>query len=103
MHTCDPIIILTELSAAGVGVHHAGMTLDDRRATEDLFLKSVLKVIVCTSVRSTPVSSAPILRHLADIGSWCESSCVTSPNHTGYERTHPALDLQLLTRSLSRV
>ena len=44
-------VILIELAGAGVGVHHAGMTLDDRRATEGLFLKSVLKVVVCTSVR----------------------------------------------------
>jgi len=63
MHTHTLMIMSIELSAAGVGVHHAGMTLDDRRATEDLFLKSTLKVVVCTSVRSTAVPSAAALRH----------------------------------------
>ena len=49
MRTLTTISI--ELATAGIGIHHAGLTLDDRRTTEDLFLKSILKVVVCTSVR----------------------------------------------------
>ncbi|KAF9652905.1 P-loop containing nucleoside triphosphate hydrolase protein, partial [Thelephora ganbajun] len=47
---------LERLSAAGIGIHHAGMALDDRRATEDLFLKSMLKVVVCTSTLAVGVN-----------------------------------------------
>ena len=57
------MIMLIELSAAGVGVHHAGMTLDDRRVTEGLFLKSVLKVVVCTSVRAPRIPFAHVLKY----------------------------------------
>lgn len=39
------------LASAGIGVHNAGMALDDRRAVEDLYLKGTLRVIVSTSVR----------------------------------------------------
>ena len=52
---------MTELTAAGVGVHHAGMSLEDRRAIEDLFLKSILKVVVCTSVRAVHATSIFVL------------------------------------------
>ena len=40
------------LAAFGIGVHHAGLSMDDRRATEDLYLKKVIRVLVATSVRS---------------------------------------------------
>lgn len=49
-------MISIELVGVGIGIHHAGMTLDDRRTTEDLFLKSILKVVVCTSVRGIGIS-----------------------------------------------
>jgi hypothetical protein len=39
-----------ELAAVGIGLHHAGLSLDDRRAIENLYLKMVLKVVVATSV-----------------------------------------------------
>ena len=42
--------VLADLALAGIGVHHAGLTFDDRRATEDLYLKKILRVIVSTSV-----------------------------------------------------
>ena len=42
------------LAAAGIGIHHAGLTIDDRRATEDLFSKKIIRVIVSTSVSSSP-------------------------------------------------
>ena len=44
------IHIFTELALCGIGVHHAGMTLDDRRTTEDLYLSKLLRVVVATSV-----------------------------------------------------
>jgi ATP-dependent DNA helicase HFM1/MER3 len=40
----------SELASFGIGVHHAGLTLEDRRATEDLYLRKILRVIVATSV-----------------------------------------------------
>lgn len=42
------------LAALGIGVHHAGLTLDDRRVTEDLFLKKIIRVVVATSVSFPP-------------------------------------------------
>ena len=41
----------TELAKAGLGVHHAGLSLDDRRSTEELFLGGTLRIICATSVR----------------------------------------------------
>ena len=32
-------------------MHHAGLSIDDRRATEDLFLNGFLRLVVATSVR----------------------------------------------------
>lgn len=32
-------------------MHHAGLTLDDRRAVEDLYINKILRVVVATSVR----------------------------------------------------
>lgn len=45
------------LAAFGIGVHHAGLSMDDRRATEDLYLKKVIRVLVATSVRSEIILS----------------------------------------------
>ncbi|KAL0581143.1 ATP-dependent DNA helicase MER3, partial [Marasmius crinis-equi] len=47
---------LADLAAIGVGVHHAGLTLDDRRAMEDLYLKKVLRVMVATSTLAVGVN-----------------------------------------------
>lgn len=44
------LLYLEELVECGIGTHHAGMTLDDRRVIEDLFLQKLLRVIVATSV-----------------------------------------------------
>ena len=44
-----------ELAGCGIGVHHAGMTIDDRRATEDLYLGKILRVVVATSVSRVSV------------------------------------------------
>ncbi|KII88121.1 hypothetical protein PLICRDRAFT_698570 [Plicaturopsis crispa FD-325 SS-3] len=47
---------LAELAALGIGVHHAGLSLDDKRLTEDLFMKKVLRVVVCTSTLAVGVN-----------------------------------------------
>ena len=39
-----------ELVAAGLGVHHAGLSLEDRRTIEDLFLDGSIRVVCATSV-----------------------------------------------------
>ena len=51
-----------ELAAIGIGIHHAGLSMSDRHAVEDLYLKFVLKVVVATSVSacSTPLLSPTI-------------------------------------------
>ncbi|KAF8582310.1 P-loop containing nucleoside triphosphate hydrolase protein [Ramaria rubella] len=47
---------LQELAKSGIGVHHAGLTLDDRRVTEDLFLKKIIRVVVATSTLAVGVN-----------------------------------------------
>ncbi|KDR81750.1 hypothetical protein GALMADRAFT_59618 [Galerina marginata CBS 339.88] len=47
---------LDELACAGIGVHHAGISMDDRRATEQLYLKKVLRVLVATSTLAVGVN-----------------------------------------------
>lgn len=41
---------VVDLASVGIGVHHAGLTLDDRKATETLYLNGILRVIIATSV-----------------------------------------------------
>jgi superfamily II DNA helicase RecQ len=41
---------LKELANVGIGVHHAGLVMDDRKATEQLYLKGTLRVLIATSV-----------------------------------------------------
>ncbi|KAJ6531293.1 hypothetical protein B0H19DRAFT_1242397 [Mycena capillaripes] len=47
---------LGELAAFGIGVHHAGLTIDDRRAVENMYLKGVLRVVVATSTLAVGVN-----------------------------------------------
>ncbi|KAK1236425.1 ATP-dependent DNA helicase MER3, partial [Marasmius sp. AFHP31] len=47
---------LGELAAFGIGVHHAGLTLDDRRAMEELYLKKALRIMVATSTLAVGVN-----------------------------------------------
>ncbi|KAJ7112430.1 hypothetical protein C8R43DRAFT_1159023 [Mycena crocata] len=39
-----------------LGVHHAGLTIDDRRAVEDLYLRGILRVVVATSTLAVGVN-----------------------------------------------
>jgi pre-mRNA-splicing helicase BRR2 len=40
---------LKDLLAFGFGIHHAGMTKDDRATVEELFLEGHIQVLVCTA------------------------------------------------------
>lgn len=75
---------LAELAAAGVGVHHAGLHFDDRRATEDLYLKKILRVVVATSVSPTFYFRS-IWSHnlLLDPSRRSQSSCVVNSTLNG--------------------
>ncbi|KAH9950191.1 P-loop containing nucleoside triphosphate hydrolase protein [Amylocystis lapponica] len=46
----------SQLAASGIGVHHAGLSMDDRRAIEDLYLKKILRVVVATSTLAVGVN-----------------------------------------------
>jgi len=39
-----------ELAAAGIGAHHAGLEIPDKRLVEELFMNGILRVVVATSV-----------------------------------------------------
>lgn len=41
-----------ELADLGIGVHHAGLALEDRRKVEGMFIKGTLRIIIATSVES---------------------------------------------------
>ncbi|KAG7448168.1 P-loop containing nucleoside triphosphate hydrolase protein [Guyanagaster necrorhizus] len=47
---------LAEWSSYGIGAHHAGLSLDDRRAVESLFLKGVLRIVIATSTLAVGVN-----------------------------------------------
>ncbi|PCH37704.1 nucleoside triphosphate hydrolase protein [Wolfiporia cocos MD-104 SS10] len=47
---------LEKLAACGIGVHHAGMNMDDRRTIEDLYIKKVLRIIFATSTLAVGVN-----------------------------------------------
>ncbi|PCH39192.1 nucleoside triphosphate hydrolase protein, partial [Wolfiporia cocos MD-104 SS10] len=47
---------LEKLAACGIGVHHAGMNMDDRRAMEDLYIRKVLRIIFATSTLAVGVN-----------------------------------------------
>ncbi|KAI0273477.1 Sec63 Brl domain-containing protein [Gloeopeniophorella convolvens] len=47
---------LEKLAAAGIGAHHAGLELADKRLVEELFLNKVLRVVVATSTLAVGVN-----------------------------------------------
>ncbi|KAH9180405.1 P-loop containing nucleoside triphosphate hydrolase protein [Lactarius sanguifluus] len=46
----------SELAAAGIGAHHAGLELSDKRLVEELFTNRILRVIVATSTLAVGVN-----------------------------------------------
>jgi ATP-dependent DNA helicase HFM1/MER3 len=51
----------TELAEAGIGMHHAGLSLSDRRLTESEFLNGKLRILCTTSTLAVGVSCNPSL------------------------------------------
>ncbi|KAH6918431.1 Sec63 Brl domain-containing protein [Coprinopsis sp. MPI-PUGE-AT-0042] len=47
---------LAEFASAGIGAHHAGLTMEDRRATEQLYIQKQIKVLVTTSTLAVGVN-----------------------------------------------
>lgn len=75
------IHLSVEFATIGIGVHHAGLSMDDRRATEQLFLKKVLRILVATSVCVIYGLWFVTHAHLQDIGGWSQSTCAASLTH----------------------
>ncbi|KJA27175.1 hypothetical protein HYPSUDRAFT_75106, partial [Hypholoma sublateritium FD-334 SS-4] len=47
---------LDDFACAGIGVHHAGIVMEDRKATEQLYLNKVLRVLIATSTLAVGVN-----------------------------------------------
>ncbi|KAA1469394.1 P-loop containing nucleoside triphosphate hydrolase protein [Dentipellis sp. KUC8613] len=47
---------LEKLAQVGIGAHHAGLTIDDKRSVEDLYLNKTLPVVVATSTLAVGVN-----------------------------------------------
>ncbi|KAF8623461.1 hypothetical protein AX15_006245 [Amanita polypyramis BW_CC] len=45
-----------ELASLGIGVHHAGLTVEDRRTVEDMFIKGLLRIVAATSTLAVGVN-----------------------------------------------
>jgi len=58
------VIGFLEFAAIGIGVHHAGLSMDDRRATEQLYLNKVLRILVATSVCEFFMSVIILMEHI---------------------------------------
>jgi ATP-dependent DNA helicase HFM1/MER3 len=52
---------ISELAAYGIGVHHAGLALEDRRRIEDLYIKKVIRIVVATSTLAVGVNLRMLL------------------------------------------
>lgn len=48
--------LLTEFAVLGIGVHHAGLNLSDRKLTEELYLQKVLRILIATSTLAVGVN-----------------------------------------------
>ncbi|KAM6500407.1 Sec63 Brl domain containing protein [Amanita muscaria] len=51
---CDKRV--NELASVSIGVHHAGLAMEDRRSVEDQFVKGILQVMVATSTLAVGVN-----------------------------------------------
>ncbi|CAE6450387.1 unnamed protein product [Rhizoctonia solani] len=55
-HLITPHILQSELANFGIGVHHAGLSLDERHTVEELFTQRKLSVIIATSTLAVGVN-----------------------------------------------
>lgn len=73
---CSNFYIYAALLALGLGTHHAGMTMDDRRLTEELYLGGQIRTLAATSVNtvhSVDASACADYRYRQpDFGRWRE-------------------------------
>ncbi|PFH54231.1 hypothetical protein AMATHDRAFT_135953, partial [Amanita thiersii Skay4041] len=49
-------IDFSELACLGIGVHHAGLTMEDRRSVEDLFMKGIIRIVIATSTLAVGIN-----------------------------------------------
>ncbi|TFK30070.1 P-loop containing nucleoside triphosphate hydrolase protein [Coprinopsis marcescibilis] len=47
---------LSEFGSYGIGVHHAGLTMEDRRSTEQLYIQKQIRILVATSTLAVGVN-----------------------------------------------
>ncbi|KAJ4493398.1 hypothetical protein C8R41DRAFT_764528 [Lentinula lateritia] len=47
---------LSEFASLGIGVHHAGLTPNDRRTIEELFLSKILRIVIATTTLAVGVN-----------------------------------------------
>ncbi|KAH7879983.1 Sec63 Brl domain-containing protein [Lentinula edodes] len=47
---------LSEFASLGIGVHHAGLTPNDRRTIEELFLNKILRIVIATTTLAVGVN-----------------------------------------------
>ncbi|KAH9966525.1 P-loop containing nucleoside triphosphate hydrolase protein [Russula dissimulans] len=50
------LFTLLKLAAGGIGAHHAGLELSDKRLVEELFMNRILRVVVATSTLAVGVN-----------------------------------------------
>ncbi|KZS90015.1 P-loop containing nucleoside triphosphate hydrolase protein [Sistotremastrum niveocremeum HHB9708] len=56
MAACHMTSLTLDFATNGIGVHHAGLSMEDRRMTETLFLNRTLHVVVATSTLAMGVN-----------------------------------------------
>lgn len=50
-------LVFLALLASGLGVHHAGLSIEDRKLAEELYLTGQIRTLVATSVSTLWVES----------------------------------------------
>lgn len=83
---------LKSLLIHGIGIHHAGLSREDRTLSEDLFADGLLKVLVSTATLAWGVN---LPAHTVII----KGTDVYSPEKGGWERLSPQDILQMLGRA----
>lgn len=83
---------LRQLLEYGIGIHHAGLTREDRSLSEDLFADGLLRVLVSTATLAWGVN---LPAHTVII----KGTDVYSPEHGGWEQLSPQDILQMLGRA----